>query len=156
MSTCLFPGSFDPPTVGHIDIIRRASALFDHVYVAVMVNTAKTPFCPIEERLDMLRTCCRGLKNVTVLEGRGMTVDLAKACGADALLRGVRGEADGGQEAAMAALNARIGGIDTVALFTAPEYSFVSSTFARDVIHYGGKLEGILPKEIIPRFKNRG
>ena len=150
MSSCLYPGSFDPPTVGHIDIIRRAAALFDQVYVAVMVNTAKTPFCTAPERVDMLRTCLKDLPGVTVLSSTDMTVSLAKALGVNVLLRGIRGGEDAASEAAMAQLNRHVGGVETVALFTSPERAFVSSTFARDIILYGGDLTGLVPDELIP------
>ena len=155
MSTCLFPGSFDPPTRGHIDIVRRASKLFDRVFVAILTNTAKTPLCSVDERVDMLKACCTGLQNVSVVTGSGLTVELCRQVGADVLLRGIRGAADAEQEAAMAALNRHISGIETVTLFTSPELSFISSTFVRDIIRYGGSLQGLVPDELIAPLESK-
>ena len=149
MSHALFAGSFDPPTLGHIDLIERAARLFDHVTVAVMINAAKTPMFTAEERVDMLKECTAQLINVTVTSGTGLTLDLAKAVGADVLLRGIRGEGDAGGEAALAAGNRHVGGIDTLALFTAPQYGFISSTLVRDVIRHGGRLDGLVPDSLI-------
>lgn len=155
MSHALFAGSFDPPTMGHIDLIERASGLFDHVTVAVMINAAKTPMFTAKERADMLQMCVSRLKNVTVTAGTGLTLDLAKAVGADVLLRGLRGEGDAGMEAALAAGNRHVGGIDTLALFTAPQYGFISSTLVRDVIRHGGRLDGLVPDGLIERLTQR-
>lgn len=152
MSHALFAGSFDPPTVGHIDLIERASRLFGHVTVAVMINAAKTPMFTAEERVDMLALCTRALSNVTVTSGTGLTLDLAKRVGADVLLRGLRGEGDAGLEASLAAGNRHVGGIDTLALFTAPQYGFISSTLVRDVIRHGGRLDGLVPDGLIGRL----
>ena len=155
MSHALFAGSFDPPTMGHIDLIERASGLFDHVTVAVMINAAKTPMFTAKERADMLKMCVSRLKNVTVTAGTGLTLDLARAVGADVLLRGLRGEGDAGMEAALAAGNRHVGGIDTLVLFTAPQYGFISSTLVRDVIRHGGRLDGLVPDGLIERLTQR-
>lgn len=155
MSHALFAGSFDPPTMGHIDLIERASGLFDHVTVAVMINAAKTPMFTAKERVDMLKECVSCLNNVTVTAGTGLTLDLARAVGADVLLRGLRGEGDAGMEAALAAGNRHVGGIDTLALFTAPQYGFISSTLVRDVIRHGGRLDGLVPDGLIERLTQR-
>lgn len=152
MSHALFAGSFDPPTMGHMDLIERASRLFRHVTVAVMINAAKTPMFTAEERVDMLKECVSRLDNVTVTAGAGLTLDLAKAVGADVLLRGIRGEGDAGMEAALAAGNRHVGNIDTLALFTAPQYGFISSTLVRDVIRHGGRLDGLVPPCLIERL----
>lgn len=155
MSHALFAGSFDPPTVGHIDLIERASRLFDHVTVAVMINAAKTPMFAADERADMLKECVSRLSNVTVTAGTGLTLDLAKSVGADVLLRGLRGEGDAGMEASLAAGNRHVGGIDTLALFTAPQYGFISSTLVRDVIRHGGRLDGLVPESLIERLTQK-
>lgn len=145
MSHALFAGSFDPPTVGHADLIERASRLFDRVTVAVMINPAKRPMFSDDERVEMLRACASGLSNVTVCAGTGLTLDLAREVGADVLLRGLRGEGDAGMEASLAAANRHVGGIETLALFTAPQYGFISSSIVRDVIRHGGALTGLVP-----------
>ena len=145
---CLFPGSFDPPTLGHIDLVRRAAKLFDRVIVAVMVNPDKRPMFSAQQRMDMFSRCAAGLDNVTVCAGKGLTLDLAREKGADVLLRGLRGEGDAGFEAQLAAANRHVGGIDTLALFTAPQYGFISSSIVRDVLRHGGSLKGLVPPEI--------
>ncbi len=145
---CLFPGSFDPPTLGHIDLVRRAAKLFDRVIVAVMVNPDKRPMFSAQQRMDMFSRCAAGLDNVTVCAGNGLTLDLAREKGADVLLRGLRGEGDAGFEAQLAAANCHVGGIDTLALFTAPQYGCISSSIVRDVLRHGGRLDGLVPPEI--------
>ena len=147
---CLFPGSFDPPTMGHIDLVRRAAALFDRVIVAVMINPDKKPLFTAEERVDLISRCTRDLKNVEARADSGLTLDLAREMGADVLLRGLRGEGDAGFEAQLAAANRHVGGVDTLALFTAPEYGYISSTIVRDVMRHGGSLKGLVPPEIEP------
>ena len=148
MHTCLFPGSFDPPTVGHIDLVRRASKLFDRVIVAVMINPDKKPLFTAEERVALIRRCTADLPNVEARSGMGLTLDMAREAGADVLLRGLRGEGDAVFESQLAAANRHVGGIDTVAMFTSPEYSYISSTIVRDVIRHGGDLKGLVPPEI--------
>ncbi len=145
MSHALFAGSFDPPTVGHIDLIERAARLFDKVTVAVMINAAKTPMFSPGERVAMLKECTLSLENVSVCAGTGLTLDMAREVGADVLLRGLRGEGDAGLEASLAAANRHVGGLDTLALFTAPQYGFISSSVVRDVIRHGGALTGLVP-----------
>ncbi|MBO4886532.1 MAG: pantetheine-phosphate adenylyltransferase [Clostridia bacterium] len=148
MSTCLFPGSFDPPTMGHVDLIRRAAKLFDRVIVAVMVNPDKRPMFTAAERVALLGKCVASLPGVEVCAGEGLTLELAREKGADVLLRGLRGEGDAGLEAQLAAANRHVGGIDTLALFTAPEYGYISSSIVRDVLRHGGSPRGLVPPEI--------
>ncbi len=146
---CLYAGSFDPPTIGHIDIVRRASRLFEHVVVAVMLNPAKKGLFTPEERVELLEKCTQDLKNVTCLCDGGLTVDVARRVGAGVLLRGVRGEGDAGLESQLAMGNRHIAGIETLAMFTDPRYGFISSTVVRDVLKHGGPLEGMVCEEII-------
>ena len=146
---CLYAGSFDPPTVGHIDIIRRASRLFDRVVVAVMLNPAKKGLFSPEERVCLLEKCVRELPNVTCLCDSGLTVDVARRVGAGILLRGIRGEGDAGLESQLAMGNRHIAGIETLAMFTDPRYGFISSSVVRDVLRHGGPLEGMVCEEII-------
>lgn len=146
---CLYAGSFDPPTVGHLDLIRRASRLFDRVVVAVMLNPGKKGLFTPEERVKLLEKCVSGLANVAVLCDGGLTVDVARRVGAGVLLRGIRGEGDAGLEAQLAAANRQISGLETFAMFTDPRYGFMSSTIARDVLKHGGPIEGMVPDEIL-------
>lgn len=145
---CLFPGSFDPPTMGHIDLVRRAAKLFDRVIVAVMINPDKKPLFTAEERVDLIRRCTADCPNVEARAGTGLTLDLARETGADVLLRGLRGEGDAGFESQLAAANRHVGGVDTLAMFTSPEYGYISSTIVRDVMRHGGPLKGLVPPEI--------
>ncbi len=146
---CLYAGSFDPPTVGHIDIVRRASRLFERVVVAVMLNPSKNGLFTPDERVELIKKCTQDLKNVTCLCDGGLTVEVARRVGAGVLLRGIRGEGDAGLESQLAMGNRHIAGIETLAMFTDPRYAFISSTVVRDVLKHGGPLEGMVCKEII-------
>ena len=147
--TALYAGSFDPPTLGHEDVIRRASRLFDRVIVAVMQNGEKKNLFTPGERVAMLEACVRDLPNVRVVSGDGLTVNLAREMGAGVLLRGVRGEGDADMEAQIAQANRQISGLETMAIFTDPAYGLLSSTIVRDVLKHGGPLEGMVPRSIL-------
>jgi len=146
---CLYAGSFDPPTVGHVDLIERAGRLFERVIVAVMMNPAKKGLFSPQERAVLLEKCTRTLSNVSVLCDSGLTVDVARRTGAGVLLRGVRGESDVGLEEQLAAGNRHIAGIETLVMFTDPRYGFISSSVVRDVLHHGGPLEGMVCEAIL-------
>lgn len=146
---CLFAGSFDPITLGHLDIIRRAEKLFDRVIVAVMINSAKKGLFTTDERVELIRKCTSGMKKVSVITDTGLTVNAARRLGAGVLLRGIRGEGDAGMEAQIAAANRQISGIETLTLFTDPRYSLLSSTIVRDVLKNGGPIEGMVPDAIL-------
>ena len=145
---CFFPGSFDPPTVGHVDLIRRAASLFDEVVVGVMINPDKKCLFTPGERVELLEKCCEGLPGVRVLCDGGLTVDAARRCGAQVILRGVRGEGDVSLEAQLAAANRHVSGLETLLLFTAPEYGFISSSIVRDLMRHGGSIAGMVPEVI--------
>lgn len=154
---CFYAGSFDPPTVGHIDLIERASRLFERVVVAVMQNPAKTGLFTPSERVELLKECTRHLPNVTALCDGGLTVDAAKRAGAGVLLRGVRGESDVALEETLAAGNRHIAGLETLVMFTDPRYGFISSSVVRDVLKHNGPLEGMVPPAILPTvYARRG
>lgn len=146
---CFFPGSFDPITKGHMDIIRRAAALFDGVTVAVMINPAKKPLFSDEKRVEMIKKCCKELPNVSVVSGSGFTYQLAKDCGCDVLLRSLRGGADAELEVQLAMGNKSIGDIDTLALFTSPEVSYISSSLVREILAHHGDVSKLVPEEIL-------
>lgn len=146
---CLYAGSFDPPTMGHMDIIRRASGLFERVIVAVMQNPGKKGLFMPEERVELIEKCTEDLPNVTALCDGGLTVDVARRVGAGVLLRGVRGEGDVGLEAQLGAGNRMISGMETLVMFTDPKYGFISSSIVRDVLKHGGPIEGMVPGEIL-------
>ena len=145
----LYAGSFHPPTIGHIDIISRASALFDEVIVAVMVNAEKKYTLSAQARVDMLKKCTAGMKNVTVVCDNGLQVDLCRRENVDAILRGLRSETDYAYEQPIAEANKAIGGPETVYISASPQYAFISSTIASDVARHGGDLSRIVPSEII-------
>ena len=145
---CFFPGSFDPPTVGHLDLIERASRLFDEVVVGVMINPDKKGLFSPAERVELLKKCALHLPNVHVMADGGLTVDMARRVGANVILRGMRGEGDVALESQLAAANRHVSGMETLILFTAPKYGFVSSSIVRDLLRHGGSIEGMVPESI--------
>lgn len=152
MIRCFYAGSFDPPTLGHIDLIRRASRLFDEVVVGVMVNPEKTGMFPADERVAMLRESAEALHNVRVLADKGLTVDMARRAGCQVLLRGVRGTQDVALEEQLAGANRHISGLETLILFTAPEYGYITSSIVRDLIRHGASVEGMVDEPVKRRL----
>ena len=158
MSTALCPGSFDPVTLGHIDIIERASRHFDEVVVAVIRNPQKTQsLFSLEERQEMLRECTASLSNIRIEFFKGLLVEFAREHGADAIVKGLRAVTDFDYELQMAQMNQRLSGIDTFFLSTSPNYSFLSSSLVREVARYGGDVSSMVPpivaKRLIDRFQ---
>lgn len=159
MKTCVIPGSFDPFTLGHLDVVERASKLFDKVYVAIMVNSDKNGTFSLAVRKKIAEVSCSELDNVTVITADGLLVDLCGALGASAIVKGIRGVSDFGYEEGMANINRRLSGIETVLLAARPELSFISSTFVRELLKYGRPIEGavhvnavqIIKSECLPR-----
>jgi pantetheine-phosphate adenylyltransferase len=153
----LFAGTFDPPTLGHLDLIRRASALFEKLTVAVAVNPTKQALLPVEVRLDLLRRICAGTPGVEVRSLEGLVVDAARAAGAGVLVRGVRHAGDFEFEAQMARTNRAIhDGIETMLLVSAPEHVHISSTLVRQIAGLGGDLSGLVPGEVARALRSRG
>ena len=158
MSTALCPGSFDPVTLGHLDIIERAARHFDEVVVAVIRNPQKTQsLFTLEERQEMLRECTANLSNIRIEFFKGLLVDFAREHGANAIVKGLRAVTDFDYELQMAQMNQRLSGIDTFFLSTAPNYSFLSSSLVREVARYGGDVTSMVPpivaKRLIDRFQ---
>ena len=149
----VLPGSFHPPTIGHIDVIRRAAALFDEVLVAVMVNARKTYLFSAEERVEMLRECLTDLPNVRVLADSGLTADLCRRERADAILHGLRDANDYAYEAPLAQANKALGAPETLFLPADPALSHVSSTIALDVARHHGPIEAFLPGPVCERVR---
>ena len=143
--TLLFPGSFDPFTLGHADLVERALRLADQVIIAVGVNEQKTPFQPVADRLALLRRLYAADEHVRVVSYSGLTADLAQALHADALLRGVRTVADYEYEMQMADINRTLVGIDTILLPARPELAAISSSMVRELSHYGRDITPFLP-----------
>lgn len=149
---CFYAGSFDPPTLGHIDLIRRAARLFDEVVVGVMINPDKKGMFPVSERTDMLREALFGLSNVRVVADSGLTVDMARRSGCQVLLRGVRGAQDVALEEQLAGANRHVSGLETLILFTAPEYGFITSSIVRDLIRHGASVDGMVSESVKKRL----
>ena len=141
MKCAVYPGSFDPVTLGHMDIIKRASSLFDRLIIAVLNNRAKTPLFSVEERVKMLEEVTKDLPNVEVKSFGGMTVDFARECGANSLVRGLRAITDFEYELQIAQLNRVMDpDIDTVFLTTNLKYAYLSSSSVKEVAAYGGDI----------------
>lgn len=138
MPTAIYPGSFDPVTRGHLDVIKRASRMFDKVIVSVLINSAKNPLFTVEERAELLRECCRELHNVEIKTFEGLTVNFAKANHAAVMVRGLRAVTDFEDEIQLAQTNhALMPGIETVFLATSIKWSYLSSTIVKEAAHYG-------------------
>lgn len=141
MKKAIYPGSFDPVTLGHIDVIERASKLFDHLIIGVLGNSAKTPLFSTEERVNMLREVTKHIDNVEIRSFGGLTVDFAKELGANAVVRGLRAVTDFEYELQIAQLNRVINAdIDTVFLITDLKYAYLSSSSVKEVAAYGGDI----------------
>jgi pantetheine-phosphate adenylyltransferase len=152
MSTCIYPGSFDPITMGHLDIIERGSKMFDKVIVCILINTQKEPSFSLQERILMIEKSVKHLKNVKVDSYDGLLVDYANESKASVILRGLRALSDFENEFAMAAMNAKLSDkVETVFLMTKTQYSFLSSSMVREVAVLGGDISSFVPKEILSK-----
>lgn len=150
MKTCVIPGSFDPFTLGHRDMVVRAARLFDRVYVAIMINTEKKGLLDFATRKAVAEVSCADIPGVTVITAEGVLCDLCTALGADAIVKGARDTSDFAYEKQLADINRRIcPGLETVLLTARPENECLSSTFARDMIKYGRPLDGIIHPDAI-------
>ena len=153
MATALCPGSFDPVTLGHLDIIERSARHFDHVIIAVIRNPQKTQsLFSLEERQQMLEEGLTHVDNIRIEFFKGLLVEFAKEHGADAIVRGLRAVSDFDYELQMAQMNQRLSGIDTFFLSTSPNYSFLSSSLVREVARFGGDVSGMVPKHVNDRL----
>lgn len=150
MAIAVYPGSFDPATYGHLDIIRRAALSFDQVVVGVLHNSAKSPLFSVEERVNILRKATEDIPNVTVKSFSGLSVNFARENGANVILRGLRAVTDFEYELQMAQTNRVLApDIDTVFLTTSLEYAYLSSTIMKEVALFGGDLSKFGPPDII-------
>lgn len=149
MTKAIYPGTFDPITEGHLDIIKRAAKTFDHVYVAIMINTAKNCSFTLEERIKFVKKCTKNIKNVSIVSDSSLTVDLAKKLGCQVIIRGIRAVSDYEYELAQATTNMTLNNkIETYLLVAKPELSFISSSIVKEIATYGGDITKYLPKEI--------
>ena len=150
---CVIPGSYDPVTVGHADLIRRAALLFDGVHAVVFRNSAKEAMFTLEARVEMLRAACGGMANVTVAVTDGLLADYAAKVGAAAIVKGVRSASDLNYEGTLAAINREIGGAETVLLPARAEHSFISSSFVREMLRYGKDVSKYVPEAAIAALR---
>jgi pantetheine-phosphate adenylyltransferase len=149
----LCPGTFDPVTNGHLDIITRAAGIFDPLVVAVLENHGKTPVFPVEERLSMLKEALHELPNVEVATFSGLLVDFAEARGISVVVKGIRAASDFDFELQMAQMNRHIGGLDTVFVPTNPTWSYISSSLIKEVVRFGGDVSGLVPPGVADRLR---
>ena len=156
MNIAVYPGSFDPITNGHIDLIERAIRIFDKLIVAVAENPGKTPLFTIEERLEMVRKTTEMYKNVVVDRISGLTVDYVKQHGASVIVRGLRAISDFEFELQMALMNRRLDNeIETIFLMPSLQYSFVKSAHVKELASLGASLEGLAPELVIKRLREK-
>ena len=149
MRKAVCPGSFDPITNGHLDVIERASGLFDEVVIAVLVNNSKTGLFTIDERVQMINESIKHLKNVKVDTWRGWLVDDCTANNIAAIVKGLRAVSDFDYELQMAQMNLQLKGIDTLLMATKPAYSFLSSSLVREIARYGGDVSNLVPARVL-------
>lgn len=152
MTGAVCPGSFDPVTNGHLDVISRAAAQFDEILVTVMINKSKQGLFSIEERIDMLREATTHLPNVRVEAWHGLLVDFAKSQGMAAIVKGLRGANDFDYELQMAQMNQKLSGVDTLFIATNPTFSYLSSSLVKEVATFGGDVSEMLPPEVHKRL----
>ena len=145
MTVAVFPGSFDPLTVGHLDMIRRASALVDTLYVAVGSNVNKKSLMSVEQRVDLLRTICADIHNVQVASFPGLVVEFCRQVGASFMIKGLRDQADLIWEQTQASVNRDLSGIETVLILTRPELAYVSSSIVRELVAFHQDISRYVP-----------
>jgi pantetheine-phosphate adenylyltransferase len=149
----IYPGSFDPLTLGHVDIIHRGSALFDAIVVAVLGNVEKKPLFTVDERLSMIRETFADRENVEADSFRGLLVDYARGRKATTIVRGIRAISDFEYEFQMALMNRRLApSIETVFMMPAEDYSYVSSRLVKEVASLGGNISGLVPENVEKRL----
>ena len=160
MRRVVCPGSFDPVTNGHIDIIDRASRLYDAVVVAVLINKSKQSLFTVEERMDMLRQVCAQYPNVKVDAFHGLLVNFCRDRDIIAIVKGLRAVSDFDYELQMAQMNSSLAPVETVFVPTTPAYSFLASSLVKEVATYGGDVSGLVPETVLPlltaRLRERG
>lgn len=156
MKTAIYPGSFDPVTLGHLDIIKRASGLFDKLIIGILVNPNKIPLFSLEERISMLREVTREIPNIEITGFEGLLVDYCRMNQIDGIIRGVRGAMDFDYELPMAQINQSLyPKTQTVFLAASPEYSYISSSGVKELASFGGDYSGMVPEEVAVRMKKK-
>jgi pantetheine-phosphate adenylyltransferase len=152
----VYPGTFDPVTNGHLDLIQRCSTLFDDVVVTILRNTEKAPFFTLEERVEMLETVIKDLKNVSVTTFGGLLVDYAEQIEASVIVRGIRAISDYEYELQMALMNRRLSSkVETVFMMPAETYSYLSSRLVKEISALGGSIHGLVPAIVERRLRRK-
>ncbi|WP_026414647.1 pantetheine-phosphate adenylyltransferase [Actinomadura oligospora] len=155
MRRVVCPGSFDPVTNGHLDIISRASRLFDEVVVAVMINKTKQGLFTVDERMELLREVTKEYGNVRVDSWHGLLVDFCKVNDIPVIVKGLRAVSDYEYELQMAQMNHRMAGVETMFMSTNPLYSYLSSSLMKEVVKFGGDISGLVPELVHDRLAER-
>jgi len=149
------PGSFDPITFGHLDIVERASSIFDEVVIAVMVNKTKQTLFTVEERIEMTKEVTRKFPNVKVDSWSGLLVDYCKKNDISIIVKGLRAVTDFDYELQMSQINLQLQGVETLFISTAPAHSFLSSSLVKEIASHGGDASSYIPAELLERLKDR-
>ncbi|GAB3451924.1 pantetheine-phosphate adenylyltransferase [Streptomonospora sediminis] len=155
MRRVVCPGSFDPVTNGHIDIIGRAARQYDEVVAAVLTNVNKRGLFSVDEKVDMLRECTADLENVQVSQFYGLLVDFCRDNGIGAIIRSLRSVSDFDYELQIAQMNYRLSGVETLFMTANPQYSFLSSSLVREIAQYGGDVSSLVPPNIEQRLQDK-
>ena len=156
MIKAIYPGSFDPITVGHLDIIRRSTKTYDRLVVAVMENRGKSCIFTPEERKAMIEKCVEDLDNVEVVIGSGLTINIAEELGCKIIVRGIRAVSDYEAEMALASANMKFNeNIETIIMVAKPELSFLSSSIAKEIAYFGGDISAYIPSQILKEVQER-
>ncbi len=156
INIAIYPGSFDPITNGHLDIITRAAKIYEKLIVAVLINVDKKSLFSIEERVNLIKKVTRDIKNVEVISFEGLLVDFARMKNSKVILKGLRTVSDFEYEFQMALMNSKLdSNIETVFMMTSSAYSYVSSSAVKQVVKFGGNIEGLVPIELIEEIKNK-
>jgi pantetheine-phosphate adenylyltransferase len=146
------PGSFDPITFGHLDIIERASSLYDEVVVAVMINHSKKSLFTVEERMALIEDVCKKFPNVRVDSWHGLLVDFCKKNEIPAIVKGLRAVSDFEYELQMSQMNHQLAGVETVFISTSPQYSYLSSSLVKEIATYGGDVSAYVPPTVLTQL----
>lgn len=156
ITKAVYPGSFDPVTNGHIDLIQRSATLFDQVVVSILGNAEKSPLFTVKERADMLETAVSDLKNVSVASFAGLLVDFVEQIGATVIIRGIRAISDYEYELQMALMNRRLSNkVETVFMLPGESYSFLSSKLVKEIAHHGGAIDEFVPPDVATRLRGK-
>jgi pantetheine-phosphate adenylyltransferase len=152
---CACPGSFDPVTNGHLDVIGRASTLYDEVVVAVLVNASKKGLFEVEERMQLLAETTAQFGNVRIESFHGLLVDFCRQQDIPVVIKGLRAVSDFDYELQMAQMNHRLSGVETMFIATNPDFSFLSSSLIKEVATFGGDVTGLVPPLVLERIRER-